>query len=197
MATLREQNIHLYDGPLHLRPMAESDWDILLRWNNDPEVLYYVEDDPITSWPLADMQAMYRGVSQNAHVFVVELDGQPIGECWLQQMNLESVLRRYPGLDTRRIDLMIGEKALWGRGWGTRIIGLLTRFAFERCGADAVFGMSIGDYNPRSRRAFEKNGYRVEEIIPEPEGHKAKVHYRMILPRAEYEQRAQSPCSPG
>jgi hypothetical protein len=26
-----------------LRPMAESDWPDLLRWNSDPEVLYYSE----------------------------------------------------------------------------------------------------------------------------------------------------------
>lgn len=183
---LRTHDVHLADGPLHLRPMTEDDWDVLLRWNNDPEVLYYSEGGDKTAWSLADLQAMYRGVSQHAYVFIAELDGRPIGECWLQEMNLKRVKRRFPGLDVRRIDLMIGEKALWGKGWGTRIIGLLTRFAFEECGADVIYEPEIGGHNPRSRRAFEKNGYVVAQEIPQPEGSKAPIDYDLILTRERY-----------
>ena len=43
----------------------------------------------------------------------------PIGECWLQQMNLERILQRYPKADSRHIDSMIGVKELWGQGLGT------------------------------------------------------------------------------
>jgi RimJ/RimL family protein N-acetyltransferase len=191
MDRLREHGVILSDGPLRLRPMTEDDWDILLVWNNDPKVLCYAEGGDITSWSLPDMQWLYRGVSQHGYVFMVELDGQPIGECWLQEMNIESVLRRYPGLDLRRIDLMIGEKKLWGKGWGTRIIRLLTRFAFEECGADAIVEPGIGDHNPRSRRAFEKNGFMVDRVVPQPPGSKAKVEYELILTKERYAELAQ------
>src|SRR5262245_33981267 len=70
----------------------------------------------------------------------------PIGECWLQEMNLERILRQHPGRNCRRIDLMIGEKDYRGRGLGTEMIGLLTALAFEQ-GADMVFGCDIADYN--------------------------------------------------
>jgi RimJ/RimL family protein N-acetyltransferase len=188
---LREHGIHLSEGPLHLRPMTEDDWDLLLRWNNDPEVLYYSEGGDKTSWSLADMQAMYRGVSQHAYVFVAELAGRPIAECWLQEMNLERVKVRFPGQDVRRIDLMIGEKALWGQGWGTRIIGLLTRFAFDGCGVDLIYEPEVGGHNPRSRRALEKNGYVVDQEIAQPVGAKAPVDYDMILTRQQYERARQ------
>jgi len=39
-----------------------EEWDTLLRWNNDPEVLYDPERDDVTRWALADVQAMCRGV---------------------------------------------------------------------------------------------------------------------------------------
>ena len=177
--TLRQHDVTLASGRLRLRPMTEHDWEILLPWNNDPEVLYYMEGGDITSWSLPDMQAMYRGVSQEAYVFIAELDGAPIGECLLQEMNLERVRDEYPGKDVRRIDLMIGEKELWGKGWGTLIIGLLVEFAYERCGADVIHEPGIGDYNVRSRRAFEKNGFQVVREIPEEPGTKAKVLYEM------------------
>ena len=117
-------------------------------------------------------------------------EGRPIGECWLQPMNMPEVLRRYPGRDVRRIDLMIGAKELWGRGWGTRVIALLTALAFERCGADAVVGL-VGDYNPRSRRAFRKNGYVLDQIVPAgPGDDKAQATYELVLTREAYHRRA-------
>jgi RimJ/RimL family protein N-acetyltransferase len=184
---LRQHDVRLSDGPLHLRPMTEDDWDVLLRWNNDPEVLYYSEGGDKTSWSLEDMQAMYRGVSQHAYVFIAELDGRPIGECWLQEMNEERVKSRFPGQDVRRIDLMIGEKALWGKGWGTRIIALLTRFAFQECGTDVIYNPEIGGHNPRSRRAFEKNGYVLVQVLDYPEDRKCTVAYDLILTREAFE----------
>jgi len=167
--------------------LTEEDWEFLLEWNSDSEVLYYSEGGWITSWSLPEMQRLYRNVSQRAYTFMIELEGQPIGECWLQEMNLDRVKSKYPGKDVRRIDLMIGRKDLWGKGWGTRVIGLLTRFAFEECGVDVVYEPEIGDHNPRSHRAFEKNKYRVVEVIPQEEGSKARVAYDLALMRDEYE----------
>lgn len=187
MSKLREHTIQLFDGPLHLRPMTENDWDTLLKWNNDPDVLHYSEGGNITSWSLLGMQKMYRDVSQQAYVFMIELDGRPIGECWLQRMNLERVKSRFPGQDVRRIDLVIGEKGLWGKGWGTRTIRLLSQFAFEECSVDILYEPEIADYNPRSRRAFEKNGFVVKQVIPQPAGLKAKAGYDMILTKEAYE----------
>lgn len=179
--------MHLWDGPLHLRPMTEEDWDTLLRWNNDPEVLYYSEGGDITAWSLPDMQAMYRSVSQHAFVFMAELAGRPIGECWLQEMNLERVKERFPGRDVRRIDLMIGEKELWGQGWGTRIIALLTSFAFDECGADLLYEPEVGGHNLRSRRAFERVGHVLAQEVPQAAG-KCELAYDLILTRERYEQ---------
>ncbi|MBN1248857.1 MAG: GNAT family N-acetyltransferase [Anaerolineae bacterium] len=71
-----------------LRPLTEQDWDLLLRWNSDPEVLYDAEDDDVSAYTLEEIQGIYRGVSQTAFCFVIEAGGTPIGECWLQQMNL-------------------------------------------------------------------------------------------------------------
>jgi RimJ/RimL family protein N-acetyltransferase len=138
--------ITLDDGDLVLRPMTEADWDILYKWNNDPQVLYFAEGDDVKARSLDDVQGMYRYVSQTAFCFVAEVHGKPIGECWLQRMNLERIIERYPDQNCRRIDLMIGEKALWGKGYGTRMIRLLVGLAFEVEHADAVFGCEVADF---------------------------------------------------
>ncbi|HEX28876.1 TPA: GNAT family N-acetyltransferase [Candidatus Poribacteria bacterium] len=88
---LREHKIILQGERVTLRPMTEDDWDILLRWNSDPDVLYFAEGDDVRSYSLEQIQQIYRGVSQNAFCFIIEVAGNPIGECWLQQMNLDPI----------------------------------------------------------------------------------------------------------
>jgi RimJ/RimL family protein N-acetyltransferase len=163
--------------------MTEEDWDLLLVWNRDPEVLYFAEGDDVESYTLLEIQDIYRGVCENAFCFIMTVAEHPIGECWLQRMNLERILKRYPASDCRRIDLMIGEKVAWGHGYGTEAIRLLTDFAFIQEKADRVFGCGIADYNPASLRAFQKNGYRTVTQIAQPPSHKAKTCTDVMISR--------------
>ena len=152
--TLRSENVLL-------RPMDEDDWELLMKWNNDPEILHFVEGDEVTQRRLEEVQQIYRSVSQNAFCFIIEFNGASIGECWLQRMNLERICKQYRGQDGRRIDIVIGEKAFWGQGIGSEVICLLTEFGFEREGANAIFACDVADYNVRSVRAFQKVGFEV------------------------------------
>jgi aminoglycoside 6'-N-acetyltransferase len=187
MKRLRSHDITLRGERVLLRPMTEEDWPVLLRWNSDPEVLYYSEGDDVQGYGLEEVQAIYHGVSRNAFCFLIEFAGAPIGECWLQRMNLERILLQFAGRDCRRIDLMIGEKEFWGRGLGTEVIRLLAQFGFERERADALFACDVADYNPRSRRAFEKAGFELFQTVAQAPGGKACFIYDLLLPREKYE----------
>ena len=184
--TLREHKVTLHGATVRLRPMTENDWDVLARWGGDPDVLWSSEGDDVQSYSLEDVQGIYRETSQTAFCFVIEVHGYAIGECWLQKMNLDRVLSKYPGTDCRRIDLTIGEKSQWGRGYGTDTIRTLTRWAFEDQGADMVFGCEVADYNPRSRRAFERAGYLEDQRVQEPAGAQARWSYDLALRRDDY-----------
>lgn len=182
---LREHIWTLQGERIVLRPMTEGDWDILLKWNSDPEVLYFSEGDDVVAYNLDQVQQIYRGVSQKAFCFIIEFDGNTIGDCWLQEMNLERISKQYPGMDCRRIDLIIGQKLLWGQGLGTDVIRTLTRFGFEQEKADVICGVNIGDHNPRSLKAFQRAGYRIITKIVEPPGRKARCNYDLAITREE------------
>jgi RimJ/RimL family protein N-acetyltransferase len=173
---LRTHTITLSEGRVTLRPLTETDWPILMRWCADPEVLFYSEGDDVTWRTLEETQAIFRHVSQSAFCFVIERDGAPAGDCWLQRMNLERLLSRFPDLDCRRIDLELARDC-WGQGVGGACLRLLTAFAFNAEGADAVFGCDVADYNARSRRVFEREGFMVVETLDQPQGAKAAVTY--------------------
>ena len=182
---LREHGVTLRGGRVLLRPLTEADWPILLRWNSDPEVLYYLEGDHVERYSPNEVQEIYRSVSQHAICFVIEHDGEPVGDCWLQEMNLDRVKERYPGLDCRRIDIVIGDTRLWGRGLGGEAVRLLTDFAFDAQSADAVFACGVGDYNERSLRMFRRAGFRVDGVNRLPDGAKANANYDLILERQD------------
>ncbi len=82
-AKLRTHSVTLRGPRLLLRPLTEDDWASLLAWNNDPELLQWTEGDAVQARTLEDVQRIYRSISVNAYCFLMELDGEPVGECWL------------------------------------------------------------------------------------------------------------------
>lgn len=176
----------LVNGPVTLRPMHEDDWELLLRWNNDPEVLYFSDGNDVEHYTLEEVQAIYRSISQNAFMFIIEFEGIPVGECWLQRMNLSRILEALPGEDLRRIDIAVGETNLWGRGIGTNAVRCLTVFGFEEENADAIFACDIAIYNTRSLRTFHKVGFTFYATVPERFGVEAMGHLDLIYTRERY-----------
>jgi RimJ/RimL family protein N-acetyltransferase len=168
--------------------MTEGDWDLLFKWNNDPEVLYYAEGDDIPSYTLEDIKHLYCSVCANAYCFIIEADGMPIGECWLQEMNLERVLEGYPNMDIRRIDLVIGEKDQWNKGIGTTVIKMLTGFGFAQENADLIYEPGIADYNLRSLKAFQKSGFEIIAVVEAEPGGKAQFLYDLVLTRESFQE---------
>lgn len=188
---LRIHNVRLQDGELVLRPLTEDDWLPLARWNADEEVVYFADSGDKASYTLPEVQDIYRGASRTALCFMIEVHGRPVGEAWLQEMNLQQPLSLHPGQDLRRIDLCIGEKEMWGTGLGKRVIWLLTQFGFAHENADIIYGI-ISDYNSRSLRAFAACGYSLEEEVPEEPGCRAIVHYHLFLPRSRWRARQEA-----
>jgi hypothetical protein len=66
------------------------------------------------------------------------------------------------------------------------MLRLLTGLAFTREGCDVLFGVAVGGHNPRSRRAFEKAGFRVLRTVPEPDSAKTAFTYDLVLTRDAY-----------
>lgn len=168
-AVMIAHDVTLHGGAVTLRPMTEVDWDILLKWNNDPIVMELADANPFEETSLKDLQLIYRWISTHAFCFIMEVADKAIGECWLQRMNLQRIVAEFPDQDLRRIDLMIGEKELWGRGYGTETIRLLVDFGFRQQGADAIFA-PVAEQNRRSQRAFQKNGFIRHARFQESDG---------------------------
>ena len=191
MSVIKSHNIILYSGDKNrivLRPLSDEHLPLLYRWNADPEVLYWTEggEDVVRSHDKETVQKIYGVVSQDAFCFLIEVEGVPVGECWLQKMNLKNVLALYDTrVDVRRIDMAIGEKKYWNKGIGSEFIPMVIDFAFNDEHVDVLHCL-CEDYNVRSCRMWEKNGFMliISEELPQPQKGKYQYHYR--LTRREY-----------
>ena len=193
MSIIKTHDITLYGGndayKIILHPLSDEHLPYLYKWNSDPEVLYWVEGDDVESYSPEVVRQIYGGISQNSLCFLIEVNGEMIGECWLQKMNLPHVKALYAeNAVVRRIDMSIGEKSYWGKGIGTIFIGMLVKYAFEIEQVDVLHCL-CEDYNIRSCRVWEKNGFTLVLTEEIPQAHKGKFQYHWRLTKEEYNER--------
>jgi [ribosomal protein S5]-alanine N-acetyltransferase len=167
-----------------LRPMMEEDAPRILRWWNDGEVMYYADDNPHPRTSLKELAEQFRRetVSWAGYMrrFLIETtEGRPIG----------TILYRGYRSDTRSasMGIVIGEKTLWGRGYGTESIAVLLRHLFEDMRLHKV-AITVSDFNARAIRAYEKCGFRRDGTLRHNAviGGKYVDHYVMSILDSEY-----------
>jgi RimJ/RimL family protein N-acetyltransferase len=189
MSIIKSHDVTLYGGNEHdiiLKPLCDEHLPLLYKWNSDPEVLYWTEGDDVLSYDEDSVHDIYGSVSQNALCFLIEVDAKPIGDCWLQKMNIPEVLAKYDNkTDVRRIDMCIGEKDYWNKGIGTAFVRMLVDYAFNGEYADVLHCL-IGDYNTRSRRVWEKNGFSLVFVKEDKNSKKTKYEYQYALTKEQF-----------
>src|SRR4030042_4138150 len=148
MSIIKTHMITLYGGEKNkivLKPPNYWDFTLLYKWNADPEVVYWTDggEDDGHSNDVDTVYKIYGGVSKHAFCFLIEVDGIPVGDCWLQKMNLKNVLAMYDAsVDVRRIDMAIGKKEYWNKGIGSQFIPMLIDFAFNVENVDVLHCLS-------------------------------------------------------
>ena len=166
--TLPTHDTHLTGERVGLRPFAEADFDAVVLWWDDPEVMDGAEGKENPRYSREQIERIYRGGIEKweALLFIIEAEGRAIGETWLQRMNLDRGKAQPPD-NAWRIDIMIGEKECWAKGCGSEAVRLLLRHAFEHLGADRVAAMDVFEFNERSLRMFRGCGLREVRRVPD------------------------------
>lgn len=59
------------------------------------------------------------------------------------------------------VGIGIGERDLWGKGYGTDAMRILLRYAFSELNLHRV-SLDVFEYNPRAIRSYEKAGFKIE-----------------------------------
>ena len=146
---------------IKLRPIKIDDADTCLRWVSDPAVHAFLG----LLEPARTLEQERSWISsilidkEHQRSFVIETEkGHPIGTCGLRAIDREQ--------GTALFGIMIGEKRLWDRGYGTAATMALLEHAFEELDLEEV-RLSCHRENRRAIRCYEKAGFRLSTHVPE------------------------------
>jgi RimJ/RimL family protein N-acetyltransferase len=149
----------LYDGSLRLRPAVLPD-DVTLGapWYSDPEVLHFSEGEGTPPYDAEMVERMYRQLAAHGELYIIEVqhgaEWRAIGDA---------------ALCPNSLPIVIGEAAFRSRGLGTRVLRLMIRRA--RALGWAKLGIQgIYTYNIRSRRLFERAGFKLAGEVVDQDG---------------------------
>ena len=150
---------------LYLRAVEESDLtENYVTWMNDPDINRFME-----TWHFPHTRENIRNYIK-AHTddrdepffaICMKYDDtfytKHIGNIKLGPINW---IHRYAD-----ISVFIGEKDLWGKGYATEAIKLITEYAFKKLGLHKVKS-GIYSLNVGSIKAFQGAGFNVEAVLP-------------------------------
>jgi RimJ/RimL family protein N-acetyltransferase len=138
-----------------LGPLSRTYLGHFHRWFNDMEVMttYSIRWSPQSE---EGADAWYRRVSDDrqAVAFMVykRPEMMPIGYSMLLNIN------HYH--QTADFDIILGEKAIWGQGFGTEATQLTLDYAFTALNLHSVM-LTVRAFNERGLRAYERAGFRL------------------------------------
>ncbi len=115
-----------------LRPIEREDLKTLHKWQNDEEIMRLARSFPDNSTSLVGLEAEYdkvlKGEDLSRHDYIIEekTSKRPVG--W-GGLRIHTFTKR---MTSANLGLALGEKDSWNKGYGTEIVELLLKEAFEQ-----------------------------------------------------------------
>ncbi|MBL8045579.1 MAG: GNAT family N-acetyltransferase [Anaerolineales bacterium] len=154
-------NTTLFTGSL-LRltaPYSLAEAETMARWTHDSEFARLLDSGanyPLSAPDLIERYSDFKPeVAADNFLFFL----RPLAEeTFLGFMTLEDIMWRN---GNAWVGIGLGERAYWGRGYGTEAMRLISRYAFAELGLHRL-SLTVFEYNSRAIRSYQKAGF-VEE----------------------------------
>ena len=144
------------EARVRLRAITEANLPDYVRWLNDPEVTEFtaLESGNATLEGEREWFAQISDPDSRNRNLAIEVDGRHVGNCALMPDGAGR---------TAGFGIIIGEKAAWGKGYGTAALREVLRMGFEEMGLHRIHLEAFGG-NARGLRCYEKCGFRREGL---------------------------------
>ncbi|MFF3289161.1 GNAT family N-acetyltransferase [Streptomyces sp. NPDC003023] len=143
-------------GLVKLRAMDAGDADALWRWNHDPDVMRWMDDNHPSS--LSHVRKWLEERPRNTYgdlLLGVEVlsDGRLIGLVALRDTEPETGIAE--------LDIYLGEKDYWGKGYATDAMRTVCRYGFDKMRLHKIT-LTVVTENTAAQQVYRKVGF-VEE----------------------------------
>ena len=139
-----------------LRPVEEDDHPLILRWQNHPEVWWYM--DYPRPFSLQDIRDDLEQARRDGFPLLITVEGRPVGRIGLNQF--------HPRDRICSLYVFIGEPEFWGRGYARDALMTLLSHAFDRFDLHQVQLWTLAA-NDRVIRVYERCGFEAEATLRE------------------------------
>ena len=141
---------------VYLSPISTEDMDLFMKWVNDPEIGYTTTFHPRVI-SLTQERDFVDSLARNGNTFsIVTIDGdRVIGNCSF--FRVDDINRH------AEIGIIIGERDMHGKGYGTDALGLLVKFGFENRNYNNI-SLHVYDFNTRGIACYEKVGFKKQGV---------------------------------
>ena len=168
-----------------LRRIEKDDLPRCVQWLNDPEVrdglaLYYPVSQAFEEqWFSSSLQR-----EPALQPFVIEATTEsariPIGVASLHEIDWRN--------RSAQLGIFIGDKAFWGRGYGTDALRTLVRWSFGELNLHRTW-LKVYEDNARAIRSYQKVGLRQEGRLREDRFHGSRYYDTLVMGvlRTEFE----------
>jgi RimJ/RimL family protein N-acetyltransferase len=143
-----------------LRAAERDDIPTFVRWFNDAEMTHFLKARAPMGLAAEErwFETMLTQHGKESWFFVICLlaDDRPIGTVGLFDVDHVN--------GNAGFGISIGEKDLWGKGYGTDALNAIADFGFGELRLRRIW-LEVYDYNPRGRRSYEKAGFSLEGTL--------------------------------
>ena len=157
------KNLPVLEGAaVRLRPIADADTDLIVKWRNTPSVVQnFIFRQPFTpemhrSW-LATKVATGQVVQ---YIIIDKADDKPVGSVYYRDIDNHNRSAEY--------GIFIGEESARGKGLGTETAKLFTDFGFAELQLHRI-SLRVLAGNTAARRSYEKAGFVQEGVFRDME----------------------------
>ncbi|NUT37595.1 MAG: GNAT family N-acetyltransferase [Hamadaea sp.] len=141
---------------VRLRAFEPEDADALWRWNHDPDVMRWMDQYHVNS-----LDQARRGLAELKRnefgdvLYAVETlaDAALIGLVQLRDVE--------PEVGAAELDIYLGEKDYWGKGYATDAMRTVCRYGFDAMRLHRI-GLTVVDANEAARKVYAKVGFAEE-----------------------------------
>ena len=157
------KNLPVLEGAaVRLRPIADADTDLIVKWRNTPSVVQnFIFRQTFTpemhrSW-LATKVATGQVVQ---YIIIDKADDKPVGSVYYRDIDNHNRSAEY--------GIFIGEESARGKGLGTETAKILTDFGFAELQLHRI-SLRVLAENTAARRSYEKAGFVQEGVFRDME----------------------------
>jgi RimJ/RimL family protein N-acetyltransferase len=131
-----------------LRRCEPRDLELIQRWQNDPIVFRWM--DYVRPFSLEDIRESEERAAREGHPFIIEADGRPLGRIGLNNFR--------PRDQMASLYIFVGERELWGKGFGRDAMMTLLAHAFDTLNLRQVELWTLAD-NERAIHMYKACGF--------------------------------------